>query len=136
MKVLSVALALLIFSATVALFNDLGVFNHKVYEPGYNVNQSQVDDIYEIDQTTPTIDTKEGLTDRVADMFGLGGILRIINVVLNTLKLAVNLGSLFNIYVPGDVGAAFAALFNVITYFIYGWGGVQLWRKVSSKGMD
>ncbi|MDP1615215.1 MAG: hypothetical protein Q8L68_05400 [Methylococcales bacterium] len=131
MKVYQIALALLIFSATTTMINELGIFNYKLYEAGYQVNQSDADSIYQVDQSG--IASKESWTDQLADTLGISWVLKAAQVIYKTLSLALNLGSLFTMYVPGTVGDSFKILFNTVTYFIYAWGGVQLWRKVSSK---
>ncbi len=134
MKVYQIALALLVFSALTTMINELGIFNYKVYEAGYQVNQSDADSIYQVDNEG--INSKESWTDKLADTLGVNWVLEAAEVISKTLGLALNLGSLFTQYVGGEVGTQFKVLFNTITYFIYAWGGIQLWRKVSSKQMD
>lgn len=134
MKIATFALAVLIFSAVVTMFNALDIFNYKVYEPGYTINQSDVDGIYEIDE--PIADTKQGLLDKVADAIGFEAIYSIIKVIGKALGMALNIGGLFSQYIPGVVGEQLSILVNAVTYFVYAWGGVQLWRKVSTKSME
>ena len=134
MKVYQIALALLIFSAVTSVVNEIGIFNYKIYEGGYQVNQSDADSIYQIDNEG--VASKESWTDSLADTLGVGWALKAAQVIRKTLSLALNLGSLFTMYVSGAVGESFKIMFNTVTYFIYAWGGIQLWRKVSSKGMD
>lgn len=134
MRIATFALAVLVFSAVVTMFNTLDVFNYKVYEPGYTINRSDADGIYEIEE--PQVETKQGVLDKVADVVGFEAIYNIWKVVKKALGMALNIGGLVSQYVPGDVGEQFAILINAVTYFVYAWGGVQLWRKVSSKNMD
>lgn len=133
MKIFVIAVALLIFSGVTTIYNESGIFNSKLYEPGYNVSQSEIRGIYEIDPAG-TVDSKEGIIDKIAGGFEFS--LKIIGIVWKTLGLATNLGSLFTQYVPGDIGIKFGLLITTITWFLYAWGGVQLWQKISSKTMD
>lgn len=134
MKIVTFALAILIFSAVASMVNALDIFNYKIYEPGYQINQSDVDGIYTIDE--PQADTKQGILDKLSDAIGFEAIYSVVKVIGKALGMALNLGGLFKKYIPGVVGVQFAILINAITYFVYAWGGVQLWRKVSTKGME
>ena len=133
MKIYAIAIALLLFSGIITLFNDLNLFNQKMYEPGYNVSQSEANGIYQIDAGN-SIESKEGWMDKIGGGIDLGW--KIILIVYHTLSLGLNLGGLFEKYVPGSVGQGFGTLITAATYFVYAWGGIQIWRKVSTKGME
>lgn len=134
MKIVTFALAILVFSAVASMMNTLDIFNYKIYETGYKINESEANAIYTIDE--PTVDTKQGILDKISDAIGFESIYAIIKVIGKALGMALNLGGLFKEYVPGIVGVQFSILINAITYFVYAWGGIQLWRKVSTKGME
>lgn len=134
MKVYQYALFLLIFSAVATLFNEVGLFPVDVLHTGAAVNQSDVNEIMEIDSSGGTVETAPTIIDQVADIGG--GLIFFAKVIWKTLGLALTLGSLVSMYFPGSVGTALGAMVYGITYFIYGWGGMQLYRKVSTKGMD
>lgn len=116
------------------MFNTLDVFNYKIYEPGYTINQSDVDGIYEIDE--PQIDTKQGILDKLSDAVGFESIYGVVKVIGKALGMALNIGGIVKQYIPGAVGEQFSILINAVTYFVYAWGGVQLWRKISTKGLE
>lgn len=134
MKIVTFALAILIFSAVATMFNALDIFNYKIYEPGYNISESEANAIYTIDE--PTVDTKQGVIDKISDAIGFESIYAIIKIIGKALGMALNLGGLFKEYVPGVVGMQFSILINAVTYFVYAWGGIQIWRKISTKGME
>lgn len=115
------------------MYNELGVFDQKLYDPGYTVSQDEANGIYLVD-VGDAAESKEGWLDKIEGGIDLG--LKLITIIYHTLSLGLNLGSLFEVYVPGTVGQQFGLLFTAVTYFVYAWGGVQLWRKVSSKTMD
>jgi hypothetical protein len=134
LKIVTFALAILIFSAVATMFNALDIFNYKIYEPGYNISESEANAIYTIDE--PTVDTKQGVIDKISDAIGFESIYAIIKIIGKALGMALNLGGLFKEYVPGVVGMQFSILINAVTYFVYAWGGIQIWRKISTKGME
>lgn len=136
MKIISFAIAVMVFTAVVVLFNTLGIFDQKMYADTVNQPsmQNESSGIFEVDSSSLT--DKGGITDQIADALGFEAMFKIISVVGKALGIALNLGGLFAQYIPGVVGAQMAILINALTYFVYAWGGVQLWRKVSTKGMD
>ncbi len=134
MKIYVIAIGLMIFSGVVGIYNDLGIFEGKTYEPGlHNVSQSDITQIYnpgtngEVKSSSTWIDDITG---------GLGFVIKIMGMAWKLLGNAFNLGSVFSQYVPGVVGEQIGLLITSITYFVYAWGGIQLWQKVSSKSMD
>ena len=133
MKIYVFALMILLFSGLVTVFNHLGILNQKLYEPGYNVNQSEANGIFQVDSSN-TIDDKSDWFDQFAGGFAFT--LKTIGIVWKGLGLALNLGALVTKYVPGPVGLSIGVFVTAITYFIYAWGGVQLWKKISSKLLD
>ncbi len=136
MKIVSIAVAVMVFTAVVIMFNTLNIFDQKTYvDPINQINmQGEASGIFEVD--SPSVSDKEGITDQIADALGFEALFKIIDVVKKALGIALNLGGLFAQYVPGVVGEQMAILINALTYFVYAWGGVQLWRKVSTKQMD
>lgn len=134
MKVYQFALGLLIFSAVATLFNEVGLFPVDVLHTGATVNQVDINQIMEIDSTGGTVETAPSIIDQVADIGG--GLIFFAKVIWKSLLLALTIGSLVMDYFPGSVGVALGSMVYGITYFIYGWGGMQLFRKVSTKGMD
>lgn len=140
MKIYQIALGLLVFSAVATLFNEVGIFPIDVLHTGAVANASDVDQIYEIDEsggdvkTASTTETKSSILSDIADIGG--GLIYFVTVIWKTLKLSLGLGSLVEMYFPGTVGEALGTMITGISYFIYGWGGMQIFRKVSSKTMD
>ncbi len=136
MKIYVIAIAVMLFSAVVTLYNDLGIFNTKLYEPKVtNVTQISTDasGIFQIDDSN-AVESKSGWLDKIEGGLDIGW--KLIQITWHTLITATFLGSLFQEYVPGVVGQKMGALITVITDIVLAWGGIQLWRKISSKGMD
>lgn len=134
MRIITFALAILIFSGVAAMMNGFGIFNYKIYEPGAKINQSDVNDILIINE--PTVDTKPGILEQLADSLGFEWLYKAGKVIWRAIDMGIHFGDTITQYVPGVVGEAFATLFYSVALFIGAWGGVQLWRKVSSKGME
>lgn len=135
MKIYVIAIALMIFSGIVGIYNDLGIFgSNKLYEPGMdNIDQSEVTEIYQPDSGGSVKSSSTWVDDITG---GIGFILKIMGMSWKLLSNAFNLGSIFSQYVPGVVGEQIGLLITTVTYFVYAWGGIQLWQKVSSKNMD
>lgn len=134
MKIYQYALFILIFSSVATLINDLGFLPVDILHPGAVVNQSDVNEIIEIDSTGGTIENSPTIINQLADLGG--GLLFFAKVIWKSLGLALTLGSVVSMYFPGSVGVSLGAMVYGITYFIYGWGAMQLFRKVSTKWMD
>jgi hypothetical protein len=133
LKIYVIAISLLIFSGVVTLYNELGIFDQKMYEPGYTVNQSDISSVYQVSSGGDVKSSSNWIDDITG---GLGFIAKIMGMVWKLLGNALNFGSLFTQYVPGVVGEQIGLFITTITYFVYAWGGIQLWQKVSSKNMD
>ena len=134
MKIYVIALAIFIFSNMVSIYNDLGIFGEKPYEPGlHNISQSEVSDIYLVNSGGEAKTSSSWIDDITG---GLGFIAKLMGMVWKMLINAVNLGAVFKEYVPGAVGILMGDLITAVTYFVYAWGGIQLWQKISTKGMD
>lgn len=133
MKIYQIALSMLILSGVVTLFNELNVFNFLMYAPGYAANITDIQGIASIDINS-VVDTREGWMDKLYD-FGVVAI-GVFWIFIKSIGLALNLGSLFTQYVPGNVGTKFGLFITGITWFIYAWAIVQWRQKVSTKGMD
>ena len=134
MKIYVIAIALMIFSGMVGVYNDLGIFGSKTYDPGLtNISQTEVTEIYNIDSGGSVKSSSTWIDDITG---GFGFVIKIMGMAWKLLGNAFNLGSVFSQYVPGVVGEEIGLLITAITYFVYAWGGIQLWQKVSSKYMD
>ena len=134
MKIYVIALAIFIFSNMVSIYNDLGIFGEKPYEPGlHNINQSEASDIYLIEAGGEAKTSSLWIDDTTG---GLGFVAKLMGMVWKMLINAVNLGAVFKEYVPGVVGMLMGDLISAVTYFVYTWGGLQIWQKISTKGMD
>ncbi len=133
MKIFAIAIALLIFSSIVSLYNELGIFDQKQYDPGFTVNQEDVSNIYQVESGGDIKSSSSWIDDITG---GVGFLIKIRGMVWKTLGITFNLGGVFGQYVPGAVGVQVGILINVLTYFVYAWGGIQLWQKVSTKNMD
>ena len=134
MKVYQIAITILILSSVATLFNELHLLPVDIFSPGAVVNTDTIDQSMDVDVSGGTIETSSSIVDMVSDIGG--GLIDFVMVILKTLQLALTLGSVFSYYFPGPVGAALSVMIYGITYTIYGWGGMQLYRKVSTKGMD
>lgn len=134
MKIYAIAIALMIFSGMVGIYNDLGVFGTKTYDPGMdNINQTEVTQIYQVGSDESVKSSSTWIDDITG---GFSFVVKIMGMAWKLLGNAFNLGSVFSQYVPGVVGEQIGLLITAITYFVYAWGGIQLWQKVSSKSMD
>ncbi len=134
MKIYEIAIALMIFSGLVGIYNDLGVFDAKQYDPGMaNVSQSDIEEIYKPDSSGEVKSSSTWVDDITG---GFNFVIKIMGMAWKLLGNAFNLGGIFSQYVPGEVGSQIGLLITTITYFVYAWGGIQLWQKVSSKSMD
>lgn len=134
MKVYQIAITILILSSVATLFNELHILPKDIFNPGAVVNTNTIDQSMDVDVSGGTIETSSSIVDMVSDIGG--GLIDFVMVILKTLKLALTVGSVFSHYFPGPVGTALSVMIYGITYTIYGWGGMQLYRKVSTKGMD
>ena len=136
MKIYVIALAVLLFSLVVTLYNDLGIFNQKLYDPKV-ANQTSISSdasgIFQVDDSY-SVESKQGWLDKIEGGLDIGW--KLIIITYHTLVTATFLGSIFEQYVPGVVGQKFGTLITIITDVVLAWGGIQLWRKISSKGMD
>ncbi len=132
MKIYEIAIGLMIFSLMVGVYNDLGVFNSKPYDPGMaNVSISEIENLNKPGTDGNIISTA------VNDIMGIPSfIFKIMGMAWKLLSNAVSLGSIFKEYVPGVVGIQIGDMITTITWIVYAWGGIQLWQKVSSKSMD
>ena len=132
MKIYVIAIALMIFSGMVGIYNDLGIFEDKPYEPKLtNISQSEVTEIYKPDSNG---EVSGGI---INDIMGIPGMVyKIMSMAWKLLGNAFNLGAVFAQYVPGVVGTQVGLLITTLTWVVYAWGGIQLWQKVSSKSMD
>ena len=134
MKIYVIALAVFVFSNMVSIYNDLGIFGEKAYEPGlHNISESEVNDIFLV-ESGGNVKTSSSWIDDITG--GLGFLAKLMDMVCKMLINAVNLGGVFSEYVPGVVGELIGGLITAVTYFVYAWGGIQLWQKVSTKNMD
>lgn len=137
MRIIDIALFVLILGVVTTFLNISGGIDHNYEELDINTSQIESDtgSIFEID-TSESVETKESLKDKLLDWSGLDILPMIWNIIVNTLKLAFNLGGVIGGWIGGSIGAQFAIVINVIVYFLYIIGGIQLWRKVSTRGMD
>jgi len=135
MKIYEIALLVLILSGVSSFFNAVGVFDYQFDEINVEVDESQIDKIYEVD-ANGSIKTDEMLLEDSGDAFGFGFILSSMAVILNALGMALNIGGVIHGYIPGVIGYEIGLLVNGLTYFVYGWGGLQLYRKVSTRDME
>jgi len=133
MIIYKLAIAIFIFSSMVGVYNDLGIFEARAYEPGlHNISESDIEEIYKPD-TSGEVESG-GL---INDIMGIPGFLyKLLGLAWTLLANAFSLGSIFSQYVPGVVGERIGLIITAVTYFVYAWGGIQLWQKVSSKQMD
>ena len=133
MKLSSIAMLVLIFSGVVAFFSALDVFNYEYNAPGYEINQSEVSGIFEV--TEPMVEEKSVL-DSIFSSIGLGFVPEMLHYAQKIFGYAINMGGLVQQYVPGDVGVHLGTLVNAITYFVYVWGAIQIFLKVSGKSLE
>lgn len=134
MRIVTFALWAIIFSGVAVMMNGLGIFDYKVYEPGYNVSESDVDGIFQIEE--PVVDTKQGVLDKLADSLGFEWLYNGARLIWKAIDMGIHFGDTITQYVPGVVGEAFATLFYSVSLFLGAWGGIQIWRKISTKGME
>lgn len=135
MKLTSLALAVLVFSSVVVFVNAVGLFDYKVYEPGYQIDQDEADGVFEIVDSSTQVEEKSML-DSIASTLGFEWFLKMIGYVKKLLGFALNIGGLFQQYVPGIVGEQFAILINGVVYFCYVWAAIQIFLKVSGKNTE
>lgn len=133
MKIYEFALLVLIFSGTVTLFNTLGVFDHNIKEQGFNITETQAQGIFQVGGQNE-VDSKEGWLDKLDN--GIDFAFKMVGFIVNALTLGVNIGGIFYDYIPNDVGLALNVLVTGLSWFVYAWGGLQLLRRFSSKGVD
>ena len=133
MKIYEFALIVLIFSGTVTLFNTLGVFDYNVKEQGFNITETQAQGIYQVSASND-VDDKDGWYDKIEG--GVEFAFKMVGFITNALGLGVNIGGIFYDYIPNSVGLALNVLITGISWFVYAWGGLQLWRRFSTKGVD
>ena len=135
MKIYEFALLILILSAVSGFYNAMGVFDYQYEEVNVAVNETEIDTIYEIDMEG-NIKTDEMLLEDSGDANGFSFILKTMSVISNALGMALNLGGVVQSYIGGVIGYEIALLINGLTYFVYGWGGLQLYRRVSTRDME
>jgi len=133
MKIYEFALLVLIFSGTVTLFNTLGIFDYNIQEQGYNITQEQAQGVYQVG-TSSDVDSKEGWFSKLEGGIEFG--IQIVSFVSNALILGANIGGIFYQYIPNNVGLALNVMITGISWFLYAWGGFQIWRRFSTKGVD
>ena len=133
MKIYSFALKVLIFSAVVTLFNSLGILDHNLNKLDYNITDEQSQGIYQIGADSE-IDSKDGWYDKIES--GIDFVMKLMSMAANALSLGLNIGGIFYYYIPNQVGLALNILITGLSYFVYAWGGFQLWRRFSTKGID
>jgi len=133
MKIYEFALLVLIFSGTVTLFNTLGIFDYNIQEQGYNVTQEQAEGIFQVG-TSSDIDSNAGWFSKLEGGVEFG--IQILSFLANALSMGANIGGIFYQYIPNSVGLALNVLITGLSWFVYAWGGMQLWRRFSSKGVD
>lgn len=133
MKIYEFALIVLIFSGAVTLFNTLGIFDYNVKEQGFNITEEQAQGIYQISGTNE-VDSQSGWIDKLES--GVDFAFKMVSFIVNALTLGVNIGGIFYDYIPNQVGLALNVLITGISWFVYAWGGLQLWRRFSTKGVD
>lgn len=133
MKIYEFALLVLIFSGTVTLFNTLGVLDHNIKEQGFSITETQAQGIFQVGGENE-VDSKEGWIDKLDS--GIDFAIKMVGFITNALTLGVNIGGIFYDYIPNSVGLALNVLITGLSWFVYAWGGLQLWRRFSSKGVD
>jgi len=133
MKIYEFALLVLIFSGTVTLFNTLGIFDYNIQEQGYNVTEEQAQGIYQVGASSD-IDSNDGWFSKLEGGVEFG--IQIVGFVANALVLGANIGGIFYQYIPNSVGLALNVMITGISWFLYAWGGFQIWRRFSTKGVD
>jgi len=133
MKIYEFALLVLIFSGTVTLFNTLGIFDYNIQEQGYNVTQEQAEGIFQVGNSED-IDSTDGWFSKLESGVEFG--IQIVSFIANALTMGANIGGIFYQYIPNDVGLALNVLITGLSWFVYAWGGMQLYRRFSSKGVD
>lgn len=133
MKIYEFALLVLIFSGTVTLFNTLGIFDYNIQEQGYNITEEQAQGIYQVGASSD-IDTNEGWLSKLEGGVEFG--IQIVSFMANALVLGTNIGGIIYQYIPNSVGLALNVLITGLSWFVYAWGGMQLYRRFSSKGVD
>jgi len=133
MKIYEFALIVLLFSGVVTLFNSLGIFDHNLNKLDYNITESQADGIYQVGSDSE-IGSKDSWYDRIES--GIDFVMKLMGLASNALSLGLNIGGIFYTYIPNQVGLAINILITGISYFVYMWGGFQIWRRFSSKGAD
>lgn len=135
MKIHQIGLLLLIFSASMVFFNTTGVFYIYMDDPGLTnktAMEQQMEGIYEIpanDSAAGKMDTQSGL-----DLVDLAG--GTLTIFWNMANTTIHLGSIVEESIGGTVGHEFRILIDTITLFVILWGGFQIVRKFSSKGVD
>ncbi len=131
MKIYVIALTVMLFSGVVGIYNDLGIFGEKPYNPELtNISKSDV----EMFAPTNSGKVSGGIWN---DIMGIPGmVVGVLGLVWKLLGNAFNLGGIFSQYIPGVVGTQIGLLVTATTWVIYAWGAIQLYLKVSSKGME
>jgi len=133
MKIYEFALLVLIFSGTITLFNTLGIFDYSIQEQGYNVTQEQAEGIFQVGSSAD-IDSTEGWLSKLESGVEFG--IQILSFIADALTMGANIGGIFYQYIPNSVGLALNVLITGLSWFVYAWGGMQLYRRFSSKGVD
>jgi len=133
MKIVELAIIVIIFSGTVTLFDTLGIFNYNMAPIETGLTEEQATGIYQIGNTGG-IDSKESWYDQVEN--GIEFVFKLMTFAASALHMGLNIGSIFEKYIPGIVGSSLSTLITGISWFFYAWGGFQIWRRFSTKGAD
>jgi len=133
MKIVELAVIVVIFSGVVALFNTLGIFNYDMAPIETGLTEQQATGIYQIGNAGG-IDSKASWYDQVEN--GVEFVFKLMTFAASALSMGLNIGSIFEKYIPGIVGSSLSTLITGISWFFYAWGGFQIWRRFSSKGAD
>jgi len=133
MKIYEFAILILIFSGVVTFFNTLEIFDYNIQKTGYNVTQDQAEGIFQVGASSD-IDSNEGWFAKLEGGVEFG--IQIISFMANALSMGANIGGIFYQYIPNSVGLALNVLITGLSWFVYAWGGMQLYRRFSSKGVD
>jgi len=136
MRIFEIALMIALFTATSGVINDIGFFgnvespiNQFEYE---NADFAKIDgELISGDDSLIGSDTKIGYTSVLAAIDKLGNYVLIRTIIINTFATNLEYGSpertqIINI----------ANLIQIGCGFLYFFGILQLWRKVSTKHME
>jgi len=133
MKIVELAIIVIIFSGTVTLFDTLGIFNYSMAPVDVGPTEDQATGIYQIGNAGG-IDSKQSWYEQVEN--GIEFVFKLMTFAASALSMGLNIGSIFEKYIPGVVGSSLSTLITGISWFFYAWGGFQIWRRFSTKGAD